>query len=467
MTDARRVIVAGCTEHVFFLVVVRGERVGDQNPLTRPRPNPGMDRDTRGVPRRDFLKAAVAIGGASALSACLDREDEAVSVPSGTDDPASLPERQHAWNAYAARDDAGNVLPPRHHVLLHLDLDGGSPGDGGDRETVETALRSLERAYEWSNDGLLFTVGYSPAYFDALGGRPPGVDLPRPEPLSDIEDPALDEPDAILHLASDHASVVLEAGQAMRGERDTANDEPVDATLTEVFEVADRRTGFVGEGLPADNQDVDGVPDSEPVDEDAPLYMGFKSDFEASQATEDRVTIDAGPFAGGTTQHVSHIDLGLRQWYEQDGREDREAKMFCPAHASEDRIEGTGENLGSDPGLDDSPPPEETARDDGIVGHGQKLQRVREDGRPIILRRDFDSTDGGRAGLHFLALQRDISDFVRTRQAMNADDISSETAVGRRTNNGIRQYLSVTHRGNYLLPPRSRRALPTLEGEDA
>ena len=421
-----------------------------------------MDRDQRGVPRREFLKAAVAIGGASALSACLDREE--VSVPTGTDEPSSLPARQHAWNAYAARDDAGNVRPPRHHVLLHLDYD-GDPAE--DRDAVETALRSLERAYEWSNDGLLFTLGYSPAYFERRGGTPEGVDLPRPEALSDLEDPTLDEPAAILHLASDHAQVVIEADEAMKGERDTANGEPVAAALTDAFSVADRRTGFVGAGLPADNQDVSGVPDSEPVDEDAPLYMGFKSDFEASQATEDRVTVQSGPFAGGTTQHVSHIDLDLRQWYEQDSREQREAKMFCPVHAEEDRIEGTGENLGTSPQLEDSPPAEQTAREDGIVGHGQKLKSVREDGRPIILRRDFDSTDGGRAGLHFLALQREISDFATTRDAMNADDISDETAVGRRTNNGIRQYLSVTHRGNYLLPPRELRALPTPEGGDA
>jgi hypothetical protein len=418
-----------------------------------------MDRDQRGVPRREFLKAAVAIGGASALSACLDREG--ASIPSGVEDPSSLPARQHAWNASLSRDDAGNVVPPRHHVLLHLDYD-GDPAE--DRGTVEAALQSLERAYEWSNDGLLFTLGYSPAYFDALGASPAGVDLPRPEPLSDLEDPTLDEPAAVLHLASDHAQVVLEADEAMQGERETANGVEVEAALADVFSVADRRTGFVGEGLPADNQDVDGVPDSEPVDDDAPLYMGFKSDFAASQATEDRVTVDAGPFAGGTTQHVSHIDLDLRQWYEQDSREQREAKMFCPVHAEEDRIEGTGENLGTDPGLADAPPAEQTAGKAGVVGHGQKLASVREDGRPIILRRDFDSTDGGRAGVHFLSLQAAIADFVTTRDAMNADDVAEETAVGRRTNNGIRQYLSVTHRGNYLLPPRDLRALPTPEG---
>jgi hypothetical protein len=420
--------------------------------------------DSRGVSRRAFLKSAVAIGGASALAACVDRED--ADIPAGVDDPASLPERQHAWNDALSRDDAGNALPPRHHALVHLDLD-GEPTDEA-RETVETALRALERAYERSNDGLLFTLGYSPAYFQRFDAElPDAVDLPEPRPLSDLEDPALDDPDVLLHLASDHASAVLEAEEAMRGNRDTANGVDVDAALTEVFSVADRRSGFVGEGLPAENQDTGGVPDSEPVPEDAPLYMGFKSDFEKSQATEDRVTIQSGPFAGGTTQHVSHIDLNLTQWYEQDDRESRVAQMFCPAHADSGAVEGTGENLGDSPQLGGCGDPVETGSERGVVGHGQKLQRVREDGRPVILRRDFDSTDGGRAGVHFLALQREIADFERTREAMNATDVSGETPVGRTQNNGIRQYLSVTHRGNYLLPPRSKRALPTPEGGDA
>jgi len=188
----------------------------------------------------------------------VDRESE-VSVPTGTDDPASLPARQHAWNDYAARDDAGNVLPPRHHVLLHLDYDGSEP-TADDRRTLEDALRSLERAYEWSNEGLLFTLGYSPAYFESLGGSPADVDLPEPRALSELEDPEFDTPDAILHFASDHAQVVLAAEEGMRGNREALNDGPVDATLTDAFSVADRRTGFVGEGLPADNQDTGGVP---------------------------------------------------------------------------------------------------------------------------------------------------------------------------------------------------------------
>jgi len=400
----------------------------------------------RGISRREFAKSAVAIGGMAALSACLDRSQ--ADVPAGTDDFGSLPDRQHAWNAVLAEDDHGNSHMPRHHVLLLLDYDGdGGPTDA-DRGQVETALRSLERAYEWSNDGLLFTLGYGPAYFDRFDDDP-AVELPDPEPLAPFEDPAFDTPDALLHLASDHEQVVLEAEEALKGNTETANDREMGATFDGVFVESDRRTGFIGAGLPAENQDVDGVPDSEPVSEDAPLFMGFKSGFDGNQASEDRVTVADGPFAGGTTQHLSRIRLQLQQWYEQDSRDQRVSKMFCPAHAAEEKVEGTGENLGTDTGMDSCPEDVvESSRREGVVGHSQKLARARDGDEPRILRRDFDSTDGGEAAVHFLSLQQTVAEFVETKQAMNGTDVSEESGVGQRVNNGILQYMDVERRGN-------------------
>ena len=418
----------------------------------------------RGISRREFAKAAVAIGGASALAACMEREGEGtptVDVPEGPDDLSSLPARQHAWNDALSSDDHGNTLNARHHVLLYLEYGGqGTPTDD-DRSTVEDALQSLEHAYERSNEGLLLTIGYSRAYFERYDAPlSEGVDLPRPRALADFEDPDPDEPDAIVHLASDHARVVLEAEEALRGNREQANGRAMDADFSSIFEVADRRTGFIGDGLPAEHDDVDGVPEDE-VDEDAPLYMGFKSGFEKNQATEDRVTIQSGPFEGGTTQHVSKIRLHLDQWYEQDSRYQRVGKMFCPAHAENGTVEGVGENLGDDSGMDQCPAHvEDDAREMGFVGHSQKSAQAREDDAPVILRRDFDSTDDGHAGVHFLALQRQIDDFVATREAMNGTDAAEAGGVGTRHNNGILQYMTVLRRGNYLVPPRERRSLP-------
>jgi len=416
-----------------------------------------MRSTDRGISRREFVKAAVAIGGTAALSACLGRESP--DLPTG--EPASVPDRQHAWDDALPRDDHGNVRMANHHVLLLLNYANEGTPDADDRQRVTDALEALERSYPWSNEGLLFTVGYSPAYFARYDAAPDGVDLPRPEALAPFEDPALDEPDALVHLASDYGSVALAAEEALLGERSTLNG--VDVTgFDGVFERVDRRTGFVGAGLPAENQDVEGIPDDEPVDENAPLFMGFKSGFRKNQASEDSVTISDGAFAGGTTQHLSKIQLHLDQWYEQDTRSQRVAKMFCPAHATDERVEGVGENLGDGSQLGECPAHvEDDARTNGMVGHSQKTARARdENDDPLILRRDFDSTDGGEAGLHFLSLQRSISEFVDTRQAMNGTDVSEDSTVGTRLNNGILQYMTVTRRGNYLVPPRSLRALP-------
>ena len=420
------------------------------------------------IPRRSFLKAAVAIGGAAALSACLGRED--VSVPTGSTAWDAYPARQHAWNAVLPRDDAGNVLAPRHRLLLFVNLDRSGPPRARDRERVERAIRGVETAYERSGRGLLLTLSYSPSYFRRFdAGSPAGVALPAPEPLAPFEDPALDAPDGVVHLASNTAQVVLGAEQALRGEVDTLNGvEQPDAALTDVVSIAERRPGFVGAGLPAaEAREAADLP-GEAVPEEAPMLMGFKSDFAGSQPSEDRVTIQSGPFAGGTTQHVSKLRLDLDQWYTQDDRWQREAKMFCPFHAENDAIVGAGENLGQQSGVDACEGAESAAQSTGVVGHSQKAARARdEDGTPRILRRDFNATAEDTATLHFVSLQRRIEAFVETRTAMNGTELAAETALGQRTNNGILQYVRTMRRGNYLVPPRRLRALPPAQPTDA
>ena len=417
----------------------------------------------RGVTRRSFVRSAVAIGGTPALDSLVDRFGTP-DAPRGTDRQSSLPERQFAWNEYLDTDDHGNFLGPRHRILLYLNYRKRGAPSQRDRKTVESAFRSLERAYEWSNQGLLFTASYSPAYFGRFDASLPGsVDLPRPKALASFEDPTLDTPDAVVHLASDHARVVLAAEQALMGKKQTVNGVEMAGNLSGAFERVDRRTGFVGEGLPADHQDVQGVPDPKPVPEEAPLYMGFKSGYEKNQATEDRVAISEGPFADGTTQHVSKIRLRLDDWYGEQNHDERVAEMFCPFHAEQNLVEGTGEGLGNTSRVDDCADDlQAAARQHGRVGHSQKTAQVRENDRPIILRRDFDSTDGNQAGTHFLSLQRAISDFVETREAMNGEDLTDTITIRQRVNNGILEYMFVQRRGNYLLPPRSRRALPKL-----
>ena len=420
--------------------------------------------------RRQVLKAAVAAGGAAGLAACLDTQgDETVNRPTGTDDLSTLSERQFAWDDVVRHDEHGNEQLPRHQVLLYLTLERDGEPTADDREQVEQAFASLNRAFEWSHEGVVWSVGYSPAYFERYDeSLPESIDCPPPHSLSPFEQPAFDEQDMLVHLASDHADAVIAADEALRGNRDSANGVTFDASLSGVATLAgenDRRTGFVGAGMPAERQsDLEGVPDDGPVPEASPLFMGFKAGFAQNQATENRVTIESGPFADGTTKHVARLRQRLDDWYGEQSFEERVAEMFSPEHAEKGWVEGVGENLGDssrvDETLDDI---REQAKESKRVGHAQKAARANrdEDGSVKLLRRHFESTDENVASLHFPSLQREMSSFDSVREAMNGTDLTEVTPVIRqRVNNGILEYIFVANRGNWLVPPLSKRALP-------
>lgn len=398
--------------------------------------------------RRQILRLGVAVGGVTALSAAL-------SITSGgapRGDRSSRPARQHEWNPALPTDTDGTIRPPEHHILLGLNLITEPSTDTA--ATLETALSRLEEAYAYDSDGLLFAIGYGPSYFEHADIESP---IPETLPLTELDSPSYDGMDAVIHLASNSASVVLEAEASLFDGASPNGLDPV--SVTSIFERSpNRRSGFVGPGLPSAYDEKAGVPDMIP--EESPFLMGFRSGFAGSQASEERVTIDSGPFSGGTTLHIESSTFNLRQWYEQDTHDQRVAKLFSPRHA-EEGIGTIGESLGTDPGTHaEAENSLMDARTNGIVGHAQKAARGRdEDGSPVLLRRDINTFDAGQPGLHFVSYQRSLDDFVRVREAMTGTDLTG-SGVGQRLNNGILQYLHVLSRGNYLVPPRDKRALP-------
>lgn len=437
---------------------------------------------TEGDSRRAFMKAAVAIGGMNALSACASLSgneigSETPEFPQGTDLEA-LPDSQHAWNANLVTDRHDDIVQPQHQMFLFLDYVGDGVPTATERETVETALRTLERAYRWGtgdtpnaivNDGLLFTIGYAPAYFERFDADLPGpVNLPPPERvLTDLDDDPdkADESDALLHVASDRAQVVLSAEEALFGGLDRLNGIDVEADLTGVFERADRRTGVVGRGLPAEHIDDESIP------EQAPASMGFKSAFKDTQPAESSITIDDGPFAGGTTQHVSRLEIDLEMWYGHD-HDERVKRMFSPEHSA-DEVGEIGEGLGGHSGVTEAlaDETENHARERGLVGHAQKIARARnDDSQPRILRRgDFNAPAEPGSVLHFGSLQKTIDDFVDTRRMM--DGLDAEEADERskelpEEDDGILAFIEATNRANFLVPPRRHRALPSPRPSD-
>jgi len=429
--------------------------------------------------RRTFLKAALAAGGTSALSACIEREGQ-VDVPTG--DPSSLPERQFAWNQSLPTGPHGNVKLPNHQLILLLDYGDDGPPSNRDRERVEQAFRTLERAYQWgtgdefspeTTTGLLFFAGYAPRYFDRFDrDLPGGVSPTRPEAVIDElgEKAGVDEADAVVVLTSDEVQVLLAAEQALRGNFDSLNDVPVDAALTDVFDIVDRRTGFLGVGRPASELAAD-------VPEESPTAMGYRSGFKDNQATESRVAIHLGPFADGTILQLSRLAFDLDSWYEYDESE-RVKRMFSPEHTPEE-VGDIGENLGGQSRISRETV-ERTDRDaetHGVVGHTQKVASARDDSfEPTILRRSEGvSTDLSTPAMNFISLQRYVEEFLEVRRAMDCPAGADESAGSSgcpihgepvsEENDGIRGFISTLTRGTYLVPPRSLRALPTPDPE--
>lgn len=403
--------------------------------------------------RRTVLRKLVAVGGLSALAACLDLESD-VDIPDG--DPGERPPRQHGWNEFLDQDEHGNQLLPNHHLLLMLSYEGTDRER--DRPILADALEALEHAYAPSPDGLLFTVGYAPSYFERFDESLTSMDLPPAGRVVPGENVASGAGELCLHCASDHASVVLEVEEALFGDQ-AANEHEV-PRIDDIMTITERRTGFIGEGLPAErDRHLRGIPEGE-VAADAPTYMNFRSGFRQTQATEDRVTIQNGRFAGGTTMHLEALELRLADWFEHS-TDEQIARLFSP-NLDEGDVGNVGQELTDHNHIPTRTPGdlETIAREAGVVGHAEKLSRFREDGRPPILRRDVNSDDHGGAGMLFISLQRGFSDFEQLRLAMEGDALSGIGDVGERTNNGILRYFDTKRRETFLVPPRGQRVLP-------
>ena len=404
--------------------------------------------------RRAVLQRLAVLSGAAGLTGCSRMLDpgpgEGVPGLAANPHADALPETQFGQTEFLPTDSAGNPLAPQYHRVLLLSLDVAPSNEAA--RTVERSMRTLEAAFEWAPDGLLHMLAWGTDYFeriDALERAP----IEHPEVLSRTDDPDLLSFDAALVLESDTPSHLTAVENALFGDRDELNGEPVEVRLGDVFSVSARRTGFMGEGLPREHAHAEGIPTGALSAED-PMFTGFFSGRKGTQASEDRVAIRDGPFAGGTTMHLSHLTEDLDRWWNDFNVPDRVAHMF----ASDVSPEDVTDFAGTVP-FDDAV--REHAQEEGRVGHHEKVARAREDGEPVVLRRDFNTVDGGQAGVHFLALQRDLADFRKTRKAMNGWYLRDEhPAITDRKNNGLLEFITVQSRANFYVPPRKARSFP-------
>ena len=410
--------------------------------------------------RRRLLSSAGAAAAAGVLTAVSARRAGAQPPPATValgGQPAGLPVRQYAWAHSLRRDEFGNPLAPRFDRLLFFDVRGRPTA--AHATLLESRLRTLERHFDWGPQGLLFTLGYGPEYFTrALGVVSP---IERATRLSSFESPAIDVHQLCLHLACDDDRRLREVEAALvRGSALTGVPESL--SLAKILTWRETRAGFTGAGLPRAHQRVAGIQAAGGVPADAPLFMGFRSGLRKNQADEDDVVISAAPFIGGTTMHVSYMRLALAEWYDALTAADRVALMYSPQTTVGAARRFTTDATGN-PGQII-----EAIRRHGRIGHSQAAAQARRHNRPLIIRRDFDTVDGGHAGLHFVSLQRSIQDFVVTRNAMNAAEAHNiNRSITATANNGINAFMDVRRRANYILPSRAQRSFPLLPAAEA
>jgi hypothetical protein len=403
--------------------------------------------DGAGLTRRRFLVGAGALAAAGIAAGVAVDARKASGAAIGPvvlpGQSAGLPVRQHAWEGVLTADEFGNKISPRFDRLVLFDVR-GTPTPSYAR-LLEASLRELERSYAWGPSGLLFTAGWSPDYFQrVLRLRSP---IPKAKSLSNFETPSIDTYDLCLHLACDD------------DQRLQAVERGLISKLAPALFWRETRTGFAGAGLPAAHQRVGGIPSGDPVTKTAPLFMGFKSGLKKNQASEDAVTITGGAFDQGTTMVVSYMQLRLDSWYQQLSYRQRVALMYSP-QTTPSKVARFTTDAESNPGELN-----QAIREHGLIGHAQASARARVNGKPVILRRDFDTVDGGLAGLHFVALQRNIADFVATRTAMNqAGAQLVNPGITETVNNGINAFIFVLRRANYIVPARAERSFPLLPG---
>jgi hypothetical protein len=343
---------------------------------------------------------------------------------------------QHEWEATFGRDELGRPVPPSRHLLILADV-AGRPGDAAARH-LESTLAGLESRYSHGRDGLLSTVGWGPRWWDRHTEHAGLINVAAR--MSRWEDPVIDPADAVFHIASDHDDILEQVRDSLFGDSESAQGEHL--TVREV------RRGFVGAGLPTEALPELGIPRT------SPLLFGFHSVHRGNQAPEPAITIEEGPLAGGTTQHVSRIELDVKRWQALD-RDGQAALLYAPTITADHAA------ALSDDAPSDYQKYEETVAEHGIVGHAQAAARARVDNVPVINRRDFATVDDGKPGTHFVALQKELRDFNNTRAIMNgADGSDYHRSVGARRRNGINAFFDVTHRATFGVPARALRAYP-------
>ena len=416
------------------------------------------------------------------------------------------------------------VVPPLHHRVVTARLT--VPRRAGALREAQRALERQVRLLESdAGPGLELVIAWGLPYFArylprlANGSRYPDY-LPQDLVASRTAGARVSAVLDAIRFPSDPSTTVLEhndvvfvlSSNSLGDVEDGA--QALFASLSGLLRLTSIRKGFVGGGfggrrsLPKRMAMKARIPGADLIPADAQLFLGFTStqkgalgpgriaNFETLPGFTDQWP--RGAFRGGTTMHLSHVFEDVELWYTQYNEIRR---MWQATDAGRAEFVAGPATLPSGPDTVQSFDElqafaiKDADGNDGIAGHSATMQPVNRlaaalrdnhgtahpQGTAVLQRSDFNTLDNPffwsaapkidryrttpRAGLHFVAFSPTTDFFNRLRRAMDGR-YADGTALPMSPHSaglGMNSVLRTTHRQNFLVPPRARRAFPLAE----
>jgi hypothetical protein len=387
-----------------------------------------------------------------------------------------------------------------------------------DRLLLAAMLDEVELRYPYSPAGAMMVVSYGLPYFerfpqslfrklvptsnDGSGDSAFLEAVPSPTDVTSggsvtkatFNVPVQIEANEVLFsIRSDSLKIVNDIIGFLQGSgRLAGQSSPLRSTLLNFQET---RLMFVQPGLPRQIANGAGLSYASEINPQSPMWMGFSSQ-QVNGGGPVAITTMAGNssakltnakpgdyFALAAIQHFSHNILDLAAFYSKphENYAERVGYMFrsnpLPTPQTGDgftngggtawvpnQFNGTGDAAANAAG---------TGTVDGVgrFGHLNALQRSSRaaDGTPIHNRMDgtgFDSMDvpGGsqQPKLQFSIFVPSSQFFATMRTSQASTDLATQNNVTP-LEQGIERFMTATRRQNFLVPPRSLRALPFVE----
>lgn len=499
-------------------------------------PRPRGAASLSGLTRRSLLQSAVLASAVAGLelvgrSSTVPTRTVSASLSSDRAGVPVLPDIQFDiadYTAPATTEDGVEVqFGPVHTLFVTARL--LRAPTRMDQAKLNGALAAIERAYPFSPAGVFTFVSYGLPYFSRLPGGLHGplvsAHMPRLKAVTrryaleeavagptDVSSAnpgivkrrfnvpvSIEDNDLLLTLRSDHAEHIQDVLLWLGGSQILAGRPQPSPHLADLLTFTSSRAMFTQTGLPRKLADAESLVYAFMVNPRSPMWMGFADQQVAGSAPAADVTFQASGlttsnpgdyFDRGAVQHLSHVILDLKQFYDVDDAgvpgddaafSERVQYMFRstppPSAGNADQItDGGGPAFlpNTFRGTDDA---ELSAQGNGTpegerrIGHLSCLQRSsrKADGSPLHLRMDgpgYDSMDvpdgSAQPKLEFTAFVPTAEFFARMRTNQASLDLASEHGVPE-DENGLERFLTATRRQNFLTPPRRHRAFPLVE----